>query len=167
MFLSLSLESNRGINRALCGAHSMRTAKTFMDSIISNTSWAFIKSLGYDIADFKVSSSESSSESYITISLSSFSFVFVDIVQQTNSVTSKVIAATLRPIMVPSNGSTKPYSLWMISRSNDGISYLTNSACSIEPNFINSITTTSTSVTLSASFHFYSYPIYVAAYAVA
>ena len=137
-----------------------------MDSIISNTSWAFIKSLGYDIIDYNVKSSNSSSEASITISLSSFSFVFVDIVQQDTSANPKLTVATIRPIMIPSNGSAEPYSLWMASYT-DGKSYLSNSARNISSRLIHQISTTSKSVTIHGGFNFESSPIYAAAYAVA
>lgn len=138
----------------------------YMDSIISNTSWAFIKSLGYDIIDFNVKSSDSDLESTITISLSPFSFVFVDIVHESVDEATNPTFATLRPIMIPSNGTAKPYSLWMVSY-NDGTSRLTNSAYNSFKRLIHTITTTSTSVTLSGDYTFKRYPIYVAAYAVA
>lgn len=137
-----------------------------MDSIISNTSWAFIKSLGYDIIDYNVKSSGDTSESSITISLSSFSFVFVDIVQQEIGSSTYPTYATLRPIMIPSNGTANPYSLWMVSY-NDGTSHLTNSAHNLNTKLIYTITTTSTSVTLFGGYKFSKYPVYAAAYAVA
>ena len=137
-----------------------------MDSIISNTSWAFIKSLGYDIIDYNVKSSNSNLVTAITISLSPFSFVFVDIVQQDTAANSNPTFATLRPIMIPSNGSAEPYSLWMVSY-DDGRSYLTISAHNIIPRLIQTIETTSTSVTFYASSNFGTSPVYAAAYAVA
>ena len=137
-----------------------------MDSIISNTSWAFIKSLGYDISDFVTSSSNSAADTSITISLSPFSFVFVDIVQQDSSSNPTLTVATIRPIMIPSNGDVDSYSLWMASYS-DGRSHLINSAYNLNTKLIRHIATTSTSVTLYGSDNFDTCRIYVAAYAVA
>lgn len=136
-----------------------------MDSIISNTSWAFIKSLGYDISDFGTFSTRSGSALRGSITLSAFSFVFVDIVQISSSGSGPTYA-TIRPITIQSNSEiSPPFSLWMVSDT-DGSSYITNCAYLHDANLIHTITTSNTTITFEANSNFQVYPIYVAAYGV-
>ena len=85
-----------------------------MDSILNNTSFAFIENIGYKITDYFVGTqtaigpnTSTDPARYITIP-AGFSKAFVDIV----SSSSNVFAFTLRPVFLDVSGTEYLYSTW-------------------------------------------------------
>lgn len=65
-----------------------------MDSILSNTTWSFIKDIGYEIKEYMTTSFNASNRYSATITVPSFSLAFFDIISSVGS----VATMTLRPI---------------------------------------------------------------------
>lgn len=86
-----------------------------MDSILNNTSWAFIESLGYQIKDYVIGSTNAmpNDNSYSAISVPAFSKAFIDVVCDIDNYSSW----TIRPFMAVSTNTsmTYMYTTWGIT----------------------------------------------------
>lgn len=101
-----------------------------MDSILNNTSWAFIQGLGYKITgyytEYKSDIDDANGTNYPYILPRTFTTAFIDIIiYQPN-----ISAWTLRPILMDvSSGNFGLYSTWMISSTDEGYEMVVPSPC--------------------------------------
>ena len=87
-----------------------------MDSIINNTSWAFIKSLGYEITDYSMQTLNSVDSEGSTITVPTFNIAFIDFIStsKARSDDPRYTSFTVRPYIchASDSGKKEPFSMW-------------------------------------------------------
>lgn len=86
-----------------------------MDSIINNTSWAFIKSLGYEITDYSIQTLEMVDSEGSTITVPTFNIAFIDFISSSAPYDDPDYTSfTVRPYIchASDSGKKEPFSMW-------------------------------------------------------
>ena len=86
-----------------------------MDSIINNTSWAFIKSLGYEITDYSMQTLKSVDSEGSTITVPTFNIAFIDFISTAVPYDdTRCTSFTVRPYIchASDSGKKEPFSMW-------------------------------------------------------